>query len=114
MKSSFRPDLINRIVEIIVFHSLIKEHITEIVSLLIDNLSKRLEQLNVKIELDDKAKELLAEEGFDPMFGARPLQREIRRRIEDRLSEELLKGTIQKSDTIKISAEDKELIFSNK
>ncbi|WP_313370819.1 ATP-dependent Clp protease ATP-binding subunit [Sedimentibacter sp.] len=101
LKRSFRPEFLNRIDEIIVFHSLNKEHIKEIVSLMINNLSKRLEQLNVKIELDDKAKELLAEEGFDPMFGARPLQREIRRRIEDRLSEELLKGTIKKSDTIK-------------
>ncbi|WP_313164136.1 ATP-dependent Clp protease ATP-binding subunit [Sedimentibacter sp.] len=114
LKRSFRPEFLNRIDEIIVFHSLNKDHIKEIVSLMIDNLSKRLEQLNVKIELDDKAKELLADEGFDPMFGARPLQREIRRRIEDRLSEELLKGTIKKSDTIKISAEDKELVFSNK
>ncbi len=69
--------------------------------------------MNVKIELDEKAKDLLAEEGFDPMFGARPLQREIRRKIEDRLSEELLKGTIKKSDTIKVSADDKELVFSN-
>ena len=113
LKKTFRPEFLNRIDEIIVFHSLNKEHIKEIVTLMINNLSKRLEQLNIKIELDDKAKDLLAEEGFDPMFGARPLQREIRRKIEDRLSEELLKGTIKKSDTIKISAEDKELTFSN-
>ncbi len=113
LKKTFRPEFLNRIDEIIVFHSLTKEHIKEIVTLMINSLSKRLEQLNVKIELDDKAKELLAEQGFDPMFGARPLQREIRRKIEDKLSEELLKGTIKKSDTIKISAEDKELTFSN-
>ncbi len=80
---------------------------------MIDNLSGRLEQMNIKIELDDKAKELLADEGFDPVYGARPLQRAIRRKIEDRLSEELLKGTIEKSDTIKISADEKDLIFSN-
>lgn len=113
LKKTFRPEFLNRIDEIIVFHSLNKEHIKHIVSLMIDGLSKRLEQMNIKIELDEKAKDLLAEEGFDPLFGARPLQREIRRKIEDRLSEELLKGTIKKSDTIKISAEDKELIFSN-
>ena len=76
-------------------------------------MSKRLEQMDIKIQVDDKAKEMLAEEGFDPLFGARPLQREIRRKIEDRLSEELLKGTIQKSDTIKVSTDDKELVFSN-
>lgn len=113
LKKTFRPEFLNRIDEIIVFHSLNKEHIKNIVSLMINDLSKRLEQMNIKIELDEKAKDLLAEEGFDPTFGARPLQREIRRKIEDRLSEELLKGTIKKSDTIKISADDKELSFSN-
>lgn len=113
LKKTFRPEFLNRIDEIIVFHSLNKEHIKKIVSLMIGGLSKRLEQMNIKIEVDDKAKELLADEGFDPMFGARPLQRAIRRKIEDRLSEELLKGTIKKSDTIRVSADDKELIFSN-
>ncbi len=113
LKRTFRPEFLNRIDEIIVFHSLNKEHIKNIVSLMIKDLSKRLEQMNIKIDLDDKAKELLADEGFDPVYGARPLQRAIRRKIEDRLSEEILKGSIEKSDTIKISAEDKELVFSN-
>ncbi len=113
LKRTFRPEFLNRIDEIIVFHSLNKEHIKSIVSLMIDNLLGRLEQMNIKIELDDKAKELLADEGFDPVYGARPLQRAIRRKIEDKLSEELLKGTIEKSDTIKISADEKDLIFSN-
>ncbi|WP_326907415.1 ATP-dependent Clp protease ATP-binding subunit [Sedimentibacter sp. MB31-C6] len=113
LKQTFRPEFLNRIDEIIVFHSLNKEHIKKIVSLMIDSLSKRLETLNIKIELDEKAKELLADEGFDPVYGARPLQRAIRRKIEDRLSEELLKGTVKKSDTIKISANEKELVFSN-
>jgi len=113
LKRTFRPEFLNRIDEIIVFHSLNKEHIKQIVSLMIDNLAKRLEQMDIHIELDDKAKDLLADAGFDPVYGARPLQREIRRRIEDRLSEELLKGTIKKSDTIKITANEKELIFSS-
>ena len=113
LKETFRPEFLNRIDEIIVFHSLNKEHIKHIVSLMINNLSGRLEQLNIKIEIDDKDRELLAEAGFDPMYGARPLQREIRRKIEDKLSEELLKGTINKSDTIKISADNKELVFSS-
>jgi ATP-dependent Clp protease ATP-binding subunit ClpC len=113
LKETFRPEFLNRIDEIIVFHSLNQEHIRQIVSLMIDNLSKRLEQLNIKIELDDKALDFLAKEGFDPTYGARPLQREIRRKIEDRLSEELLKGTVQNLDTIKISADDKDLIFEN-
>ena len=113
LKETFRPEFLNRIDEIIVFHSLGKEHIKHIVSLMIANLSKRLEQLNIKIEIDEKAKDFLANVGFDPMYGARPLQREIRRRIEDRLSEELLKGAVKKSDVIKITADDKDLIFEN-
>ncbi len=113
LKETFRPEFLNRIDEIIVFHSLSKENIKHIVSLMINNLSNRLEQLNIKIEIDDKAKDLLADAGFDPVYGARPLQREIRRKIEDRLSEELLKGTVKKSDVIKITADDKDLVFSN-
>lgn len=113
LKETFRPEFLNRIDEIIVFHSLSKENIKHIVTLMINNLSNRLEQLNIKIEIDDKAKDLLADAGFDPVYGARPLQREIRRRIEDRLSEELLKGTVKKSDVIKISADDKDLVFLN-
>jgi len=111
LKETFRPEFLNRIDRNNSFHSLSKENIKHIVSLMIENLSKRLEQLNIKIEIDDKAKDLLAEEGFDPVYGARPLQREIRRRIEDKLSEELLKGTVKKSDVIKISADDKNLVF---
>jgi ATP-dependent Clp protease ATP-binding subunit ClpC len=113
LKETFRPEFLNRIDEIIVFHSLSKENIKHIVSLMINNLSNRLEQLNIKIEIDDKAKDLLADAGFDPVYGARPLQREIRRKIEDRLSEELLKGTVKKSDIIKITADDKDLVFSS-
>lgn len=113
LKRTFRPEFLNRIDEIIVFHSLNKNHVKEIVALMINNLSKRLDEMNIHIKVDDKAIELLADAGFDPVFGARPLQREIRRRIEDRLSEELLKGTIKKSDTIMITADDKELLFTN-
>ena len=113
LKRTFRPEFLNRIDEIIVFHSLNMDHIKEIVALMINNLSKRLDEMNIHIKVDEKAMDLLAQAGFDPVFGARPLQREIRRRIEDRLSEELLKGTIQKSDTIMITADDKELIFTN-
>ena len=113
LKKTFRPEFLNRIDEIIVFHSLNKEHIKQIVSLMINNLSKRLDEMNIHIKVDEKAMDILADAGFDPVYGARPLQREIRKRIEDKLSEELLKGTIKKSDTILISADDKELIFSN-
>ena len=114
LKKTFRPEFLNRIDEIIVFHSLNKEQTRQIVSLMVKNLQKRLEKMEIKIEMDDKAKDLLAKEGFNPVYGARPLQREIRRKVEDRLSEELLKGSIKKSDTVKITADQKDLIFSNR
>lgn len=112
LKKTFRPEFLNRVDEIIVFHSLNKEHIKEIVTLMIDNLQNRLKELGISIEVDDKAKDILTEEGFDPIYGARPLQRAIRKKIEDNLSEELLKGTVKKSDTILISAIDDNLTFT--
>ncbi len=114
LKEAFRPEFLNRIDEIIVFHALNKENIEEIVSLMINNLSKRLEELGIKIEVDENAKKLLASENFDINYGARPLQRAIRRKIEDRLSEEILKGTINKSDIIFVTVENNELKFTTK
>lgn len=114
LKDAFRPEFLNRIDEIIVFHALNKENIEEIVSLMIANLSKRLEELGISIEVDENAQKLLASENFDINYGARPLQRAIRRKIEDRLSEEILKGTINKSDTILVTVENDELKFTTK
>lgn len=79
------------------FHSLDQEHIAQIVTLMSDELRKRLREQEVDFELTDKAKEFLAKEGFDPAYGARPLRRAIQKHIEDRLSEELLMGTIKKA-----------------
>lgn len=114
LKEAFRPEFLNRIDEIIVFHALNKENIEEIVSLMIDNLSKRLGELGISIEVDENAQKLLASENFDINYGARPLQRAIRRKIEDTLSEEILKGTINKSDTILVTVENDELKFTTR
>ena len=114
LKEAFRPEFLNRIDEIIVFHALNKENIEEIVSLMVNNLSKRLNELGISIEVDEDAKKLLASESFDINYGARPLQRAIRRKIEDKLSEEILKGTINKSDTILVTVENDELKFTTK
>lgn len=110
LKRSFRPEFLNRIDEVIVFHSLEQEHIEQIVSLMTDELRKRLKEQNIDFQLSEEAKKVLAKEGFDPAYGARPLRRAIQRNIEDRLSEELLKGTINKGDTVTIDAEDGKLI----
>ncbi len=112
LKEAFRPEFLNRIDEIIVFHALNKENIQEIVSLMVANLSKRLSELGISIEVDEDAKKMLASENFDINYGARPLQRAIRRKIEDKLSEEILKGTINKSDTILVTVENEALKFT--
>lgn len=109
LKRSFRPEFLNRIDEVIVFHSLEQEHIEQIVSLMTDELRKRLKEQSIDFQLTDEAKKVLAKEGFDPAYGARPLRRAIQRNIEDRLSEELLKGTISKGDTVNIDAEEGKL-----
>lgn len=110
LKKSFRPEFLNRIDEIIVFHSLEQQHIAEIVSLMAGELRKRLKEQDVDFQLTDHAKNFLAKEGFDPAYGARPLRRAIQKHIEDRLSEELLKGTVSKGDSVVIDEKDGELV----
>jgi ATP-dependent Clp protease ATP-binding subunit ClpC len=110
LKKSFRPEFLNRIDEVIVFHSLEQEHIEQIVSLMTEDLRKRLKEQDIDFQLTEEAKKVLAKEGFDPAYGARPLRRAIQRHIEDNLSEELLKGTISKGDTVKIEAEEGKLV----
>lgn len=109
LKKSFRPEFLNRIDEIIVFHSLEEHHIAHIVTLMANDLRARLREQEIDFELTDAAKAYLAKEGFDPTFGARPLRRAIQKHIEDRLSEELLKGQLAKGDNLKIDMKDGEL-----
>ncbi|MCM3117872.1 ATP-dependent protease ATP-binding subunit ClpC [Neobacillus sp. MER 74] len=94
LKKAFRPEFLNRIDEIIVFHALERKHLEEIVTLLSEQLIKRLKEQHISLELTAAAKEKISQEGYDPEYGARPLRRAIQKHIEDRLSEELLKGTL--------------------
>ncbi|WLR50935.1 ATP-dependent protease ATP-binding subunit ClpC [Bacillus tianshenii] len=114
LKRAFRPEFLNRIDEIIVFHSLEKRHIQEIVSLMSQELSKRLKEQDIELTLTDKALEKIADEGFDPEYGARPLRRALQKHIEDRLSEELLKGNIQKGQKIVIDIKDNDFVVETK
>jgi ATP-dependent Clp protease ATP-binding subunit ClpC len=114
LKKAFRPEFLNRIDEIIVFHSLGEQHIQEIVTLMSEDLRKRLNEQGVDFELTDKAKAFLAKEGYDPAFGARPLRRAIQKHIEDRLSEELLKGNIRKGDSLIIDEQEGDLVVRHK
>ncbi|MBR0633384.1 ATP-dependent protease ATP-binding subunit ClpC [Bacillus altitudinis] len=110
LKRAFRPEFINRIDEIIVFHSLEKKHLKEIVSLMSDQLTKRLKEQDLSIELTEAAKVKIADEGVDLEYGARPLRRAIQKHVEDRLSEELLKGNIEKGQHIVLDVEDGEIV----
>ncbi|HEY0829315.1 MAG TPA: ATP-dependent protease ATP-binding subunit ClpC [Bacilli bacterium] len=113
LKKSFRPEFLNRLDESIVFHSLDEAHILQIVSLMSEDLRKRLKEQEIDFVLTDKAKLFLAKEGYDPTYGARPLRRAIQKHIEDRLSEELLLGTISKGNTLTIDEEDGALVVQN-
>lgn len=92
LKNQFRPEFLNRVDDIIVFHKLEKEHLKEIVTLMVEGLAKRLKEQDIVITLTDAAKGKIADEGYDPEYGARPLARAIQKNIEDKLSEELLRG----------------------
>ncbi|MFG6150742.1 ATP-dependent protease ATP-binding subunit ClpC [Halobacillus sp. B23F22_1] len=106
LKKAFRPEFLNRIDETIVFHSLERKHMKHIVTLMAEQLRKRLLEQEIDFTLTEKAIEHIAEEGFDPEYGARPLRRSIQKNVEDLLSEELLKENIQKGQKVKIDLND--------
>ncbi|MEI6670741.1 MAG: ATP-dependent Clp protease ATP-binding subunit [Actinomycetes bacterium] len=105
LKSHFRPEFLNRIDDVIVFHQLTKDEIIKIVDLMIDDLDSRLKAKDMAIELTTAAKELLATRGYDPLLGARPLRRTIQREIEDALSEKILFGEIKAGEIILVGVE---------
>lgn len=107
LKKVFRPEFLNRIDETIVFHSLEKKHMKDIVVLMLDELKKRLADQDIDLSLTDKSIEKIANEGYDPEYGARPLRRSIQSNIENLLSEELLKGTIKKGQKVKVGLNNK-------
>lgn len=100
LKKTFRPEFLNRVDEIIVFHNLEEEHVKEIVDIMVSDLEKRMKKMDIDITVTENAKEHVSKVGFDPVYGARPLERTIRKMIEDQLAEEILKGNISKNDKI--------------
>ncbi|MDA8212884.1 MAG: ATP-dependent Clp protease ATP-binding subunit [Clostridia bacterium] len=114
LKHTFRPEFLNRIDETIVFHALEKEHIKEIINLMLSTLAKRLKDSEITIEVTDAAKDVLIEKGYDPAFGARPLRRSIQRMVEDELSEEMLKGAFATGDTVVVDAQDGKIALKKK
>ncbi|NLV89377.1 MAG: ATP-dependent Clp protease ATP-binding subunit [Tissierellia bacterium] len=115
LKRTFRPEFLNRLDEIIVFHNLEEVHIKEIVDIMIKDLEKRMQKMDINIKVTESTKEHISSIGFDPVYGARPLERTIRRMIEDQLAEEILRGNISKNDSIIIDydKDNDKLIFKS-
>ncbi|PKC50508.1 negative regulator of genetic competence ClpC/MecB, partial [Rhizophagus irregularis] len=114
LKKAFRPEFLNRIDEMIVFHSLEKDELKEIISLMATSLTKRLKEQDIELELTDAALEKIAQEGYDPQYGARPLRRSLQKHVEDRLSEELLKGNVSKGQQVIFDYVDGEFVIRQK
>lgn len=112
VKTYFRPEFINRIDEVVVFHSLGEAHIKSIAQIQLSNLGKRLAQMEMKLAVADSALEKLAEAGFDPIFGARPLKRAIQAQIENPLAKELLEGHFSAGDSILVEYSNGRMQFS--
>jgi ATP-dependent Clp protease ATP-binding subunit ClpB len=112
MREHFRPEFLNRIDEIVVFEPLSREQIGAIVDLQLERLRGRLAERSITLELTDAAKEAIAEEGWDPAYGARPLKRAIQRRIENPLALRLLERDFADGDTIRVDAQNGDLVFA--
>lgn len=113
LKEVMKPEFINRIDEIVVFAPLEKQDVEKIADIMLKNLEKRLEEHGITLEIDKEAKAYLVDKGYDKEYGARPMRRTIQRRVEDKLSEEILLGNVKENSVVKISLKDGELSFEN-
>ena len=111
LKKTFRPELLNRIDEMVIFEPLSREQIKRIVDLLLAEVQRRLEERGIRIEASDGAREWLSREGFDPVFGARPLRRAVQRYVENPLSRRILAGEFTGGDVIRVDATSEGLVF---
>ena len=114
LKRHFRPEFLNRVDDVIIFQSLDEEELAKIVDIQLERLGKRLAQQNLVLDVDATAKKLLAKEGYDPQFGARPLKRAVQEQLLNPLSMKLLEGEFKPGDKIKVSTNDGELSFLRK
>ena len=110
LKKQFRPEFINRIDEIIVFHKLNDEEIGQIIDIMLEEVQKRLQENNMEVEIDAAVKELIAKNGVDKAYGARPLRRTIQNLLEDRLAEEILEGNLKSGQKKKVTVKDNKII----
>jgi ATP-dependent Clp protease ATP-binding subunit ClpC len=111
LKTTFLPEFLNRIDEVVVFHSLSQEQIRQIVDLMLVQVSKSLGEKNLKLEITEAARDFLGEKGYDPTFGARPLRRVIQNEVEDKLSEALLRGEFRPGDVVKVDYDGEKIVI---
>ncbi len=111
LKKQFRPEFINRIDEIIVFHKLTDDDVKQIIDIMLNQLQKRMKEQNIELEIDDSVKELIAKKGVDTNYGARPLKRAIQSVLEDRIAEEILDGNIKQNKEARVLAENETLLI---
>ncbi|VIB80644.1 class III stress response-related ATPase [Clostridioides difficile] len=114
LKQRFRPEFLNRIDDIIVFHSLNENHISKIVLLMAAKLQERLKEMDIKLEMSDEAVKLISKSGFDLEYGARPLKRALQKELEDELSEAILKGNVKKGSNVVAKVKDEKIVFETK
>jgi ATP-dependent Clp protease ATP-binding subunit ClpB len=113
LRSHFRPEFLNRVEETVLFKPLTLNEITQIVDLLLDDLRKRLVERHITLTVTDQARLFIAEEGFDPAYGARPLRRFITREVETRLGRALLRGDVAEGDVVSIDVVDGQLMITS-
>jgi ATP-dependent Clp protease ATP-binding subunit ClpC len=113
-KKMFRPEFLNRLDDLIVFRSFTKPDLIQILGLEVEKVLERLRKKNLKLELDEKAKDFLVEKGYDPQYGARPMRRAVEKYFEDPLAEEILKGALHEGELIQVTADKDKLVFGQK
>jgi ATP-dependent Clp protease ATP-binding subunit ClpB len=114
VQQHFRPEFINRVDDIVVFHPLGTDQIRAIVEIQLGYLRRRLLDRNMELELDDKARDLIGEAGFDPVYGARPLKRAIQQQIENPLAQRILRNELLPGDRVRVTVRGSELVFEKK
>jgi len=112
LRQHFRPEFLNRIDEIVMFHSLDREQLTEIVDIQLERLIKRLHDRRIELHLTDRAKHFLADRGFDPVYGARPLKRAIQRDLETPLSRAIVGGEVRDGSAVRVDVDGDRLGFT--
>ena len=113
-KKSFKPEFLNRLDDVIVFHPLNKTALTKIIDLEVAKVLERIKNKNIHVKLNKAAHELLIEKGYDPTYGARPMRRAVERLLENPMAEEILRGTIKPGDHVSVSCDGKKFSFKVK